>query len=752
VSDGSKLYFSYSPSYEKLIIHSIVVHRKGKVIDKTGESKMSIIQREEGLESNIYSGDLTVNAILSDMRPGDIVEYDYSVIGDNPIFKNKFFYSFYLNGYYDLKEVHHRIIKPIGLELNIKYHNSHTEPSVEQEGNKEILTWHLQNVEGFESEASAPTWYDPYHKIELSEYFDWSEVIDWGKEVFSQKNEFKLPDDPELKEIAALTNEEQKIIRTLNYVQDEIRYFGIEIGVNSHKPNTAAGVIKNGYGDCKDKAILLCELLKAMDIKAHPMLVHTENRFALIDAIPSPSQFNHVVVSLKYKGKLIYLDPTISNQGGKLNGIYFPNYGYGLILKDSVTGLTYLSAKRISDIKLKEEFTIHSIEGKADLKVKTYYTGYEGDVVRNKFANSNLKDIEKKYKEFYESLFSNVSTKEKLKYSDDKETNLFVSTENYSIKRVWDKTSGDVLTGNFSGHFVREAMDEIDVSLETRKTPLYLSYPNKRVHIVEVNLPEDWDISYENETIKNRYIWYNRKITYVNRKLKLEYALHILRTEVEPADYASFKEDVDKIYNSLGYQISWNEKVSINTKNSNVNWLLVFLAFLFAVLASLGFIYLYKKLTAVTYHEVPVTIGGWLLLPVIGAFLSILFILYHLLTQSYFDKTVWMLRTDESSDSYLPGFGPVLVFELCLNIALMFYLILILVLVLKYNRHVPKLFIIYYIAYFFLTLLDDVLTMSVLHDKTALNVFNDVFRKLVACAIWIPYFVVSKRVKETFVN
>lgn len=712
---------------------------------------MSVIQREEGLESNIYSGDLTVNAILSDMRPGDIVEYDFSIIGDNPIFKNKFFYSFYLNGYYDIKEVHHRIIKPQSLKLNIKYHNCNTEPEIEREGNKEILVWHLQNTKGFENEANAPSWNDPYNKIELSEYFDWSEVIDWGKDVFKQKD-FKIPDDPQLQEIAALPDEEEKIIRTLNYVQDEIRYFGIEIGVNSHKPNSAAGVLKNGYGDCKDKAILFCELLRAMDIKAYPMLVHTENRFSLIDAIPSPSQFNHVVVMLKHKGEMIYLDPTIQDQGGKLNGIYFPNYGYGLILKDSVTGLTYLSAKRISDIKLKEEFTIHSIEGKADLSVKTYYSGYDADIVRNKFANSNVKDIEKKYKEFYESLFTNVTTKEKLKYADDREINLFTSTENYTLKRVWDKSSGDVLTGNFSGHFVRESLDEIDISTETRKTPLYLAYPNKRVHVVEVNLPEDWDIKYDTETISNRYLWFNRKVTYANKKLKLEYTLHLLRTEVEPADYPSFKEDIDKIYNAIGYQITWNEKVSVNTKNSNVNWLLVFLAILFSILASLGFIFLYKKLTAVTYHEVPTRLGGWLLLPIIGAFLSILRIVYHLLTQSYFDKTVWMLNTDEGSGSYLPGFGPVLIFELCINITLVFYLVLILVLVIKYNRFVPKLFIIYYIAYFFITIADDFMAMAVLHDKTVLNIFNDVFRRLVACAIWIPYFIVSKRVKETFIN
>ncbi len=725
------------------------MHRGGQLIDKTNDSKMSILQREEDLESNLYSGDKTVNVILNDIRPKDIIEYDFSIIGDNPIFQNKFFYSFYLNGYYDSKELYYRIIKPKDLSLNINNLNHSTQPEIIKTATKEELIWDLKDVEGLKSEAATPSWFDPYFKVELSEYFSWGGVIDWGKNVFKQNSNTKITLHPKIREIDSLASDEAKIIKALDFVQNEIRYFGIEIGSNSHKPKDPSSILKDGYGDCKDKTTLLCEILKSMGIKAYPVLIHTETRFSLINAIPSPAQFNHVITLVKLKGKDIYLDPTISCQAGKLNTIYVPNYGYGLILKDSVAELTYVSAKRVSDIKLKEMFTINDLSGKTNLCVKTFYGGYEADVVRYKYANSNMKDIEDKYKEFYETRFKNVTQLGRLTFKDDKTDNLFTTTENYKIKRMWTGDSDDILEVNVGGHFIKEALDAIDISTEARTSPLFLDFPSRKVHVVEVQFPDDWSLDREVKKINNRYIWYSRNLTYANKKIKLEYTFNILRKEVDPLDYPSFKDDIEKIYDDLGYTITRNQKVDINTKNSNINWLVVFLAGLISTLAALAGRYLYKKLTMVEGTGVPMRLGGWLTLPIIGLALNIVLIFFGLFTNNFFNKTVWMLQTDESSANYIAGFSAVLIFELSVNLLILIYTILLLTLVIKYNRYVPKLFIIYYISYFVLTTGDDLLVYLIMNDKS--DIMKNIFRHSIACAVWIPYFLVSKRVKETFI-
>jgi transglutaminase-like putative cysteine protease len=59
---------------------------------------------------------------------------------------------------------------------------------------------------------------------------------------------------------------EEKINKIINYVQDDIRYMGVESGIGSIKPFAPEEVAKRRYGDCKDKSLLLVSLLKQVGV------------------------------------------------------------------------------------------------------------------------------------------------------------------------------------------------------------------------------------------------------------------------------------------------------------------------------------------------------------------------------------------------------------------------------------------------------------------------------------------------------
>lgn len=754
VENASKLYVNYNPSYQKINLHSLVVNRNGKLIDKTKSSIISNLQREASLEDNIYNGYRTLSIIIDDIKPGDIVEYSYSIVGYNPILKNKFYYSFYLNGNEDINYIRYRIIKPKNRTLNINYLNQIVNPDIVDEGSNEIFTWELKDVAGYKSEPDLPSFYDVYNLVELSEYNNWNEVIKWAKLVFSLNSNQNNLLDNKIEEFKKINNPEAQIVKAIQFVQDEIRYFGVEIGENSHKPKMPDEVMKTGFGDCKDKSLLLVYILNKLNINAEPVLVSTYKGIFFHKYIPSPQQFNHAIVKVELNGFNKFIDPTISFQGGDLRTIYTPNYYSALVINDTLTDLVNVPVTRNSQVKLFEKYKINSVSGTAELLVKTFYKGYEADVIRYKFNNSNISKIAEDYKNYYASIYDTVIQNKDLKYQDNRAENIFTTIENYQIPDIWQDKENNKFITSFSGSFVKELLDLIYTKDKNRNYPLALPFPNFREHYIEVELPEKWDIKFSEHKVENKYLSYYRKVTFVNQILKISYKLKIKELFVQSSDFISFKNDVQEIYDDLNYQIFWNEEVNKKVGDSNINWLLMFVAFLLFIIIGALFILLYFKISPKTesINNVPQRIGGWLMLPFIGLFLNIVIISITLFTNNFFNKTFWILRTEQGSDTYIEGFSALLIFELAINIFFICFSTFLIISFIKHFKYVPKFMIIFYVSYFVLVVTDHVLASILIDPSNLYYLSKDIIRSMISCIIWIPYFMMSERVKDTFVS
>ncbi len=85
-----------------------------------------------------------------------------------------------------------------------------------------------------------------------------------------------------------------------DFVQKEVAYLSITIDTDSmagYRPHAASDVCDNRYGDCKDKATLLCTLLRAVGVEARVMLVSGGDPRANRTDWPSAS-FNHAIVAI----------------------------------------------------------------------------------------------------------------------------------------------------------------------------------------------------------------------------------------------------------------------------------------------------------------------------------------------------------------------------------------------------------------------------------------------------------------------
>ena len=86
-------------------------------------------------------------------------------------------------------------------------------------------------------------------------------------------------------------------LRTLalaDWVRHHIRYVAVYVGDGGVVPHSAATVLANRYGDCKDHAVLLEALLAAVGIDSSAALVNSGNAYRLPRA-PTLGIFNHII-------------------------------------------------------------------------------------------------------------------------------------------------------------------------------------------------------------------------------------------------------------------------------------------------------------------------------------------------------------------------------------------------------------------------------------------------------------------------
>lgn len=124
---------------------------------------------------------------------------------------------------------------------------------------------------------------------------------------FTPKIDSPLP--KEIKSIldSSITNL-NKVSALHNYVRKNIRYIADMKNAHSFIPHTPDYVLKNGFGDCKDKAFLILSLAHQVGIKVNLVLLSTDRNIPINGA--HVSNYDHVICSYDENGKTYYFDPT----------------------------------------------------------------------------------------------------------------------------------------------------------------------------------------------------------------------------------------------------------------------------------------------------------------------------------------------------------------------------------------------------------------------------------------------------------
>jgi len=197
--------------------------------------------------------------------------------------------------------------------------------------------WEIKNLPGVEIEPGMPPWQavagwagvkyfprDPAMRAKSSG--SWQDVGLWYDGLTQSSRASSPAIQQKVAELTSGISDPLQKIRVLTeYMQKNIRYMAVEIGIGGFQPHPAPEVFVHQFGDCKDKATLLSAMLHEAGIESYYLLI--DHRRGHVQPTYPSVHMDHMILAIRLPegiadadlyatvndpklGKLLIFDPT----------------------------------------------------------------------------------------------------------------------------------------------------------------------------------------------------------------------------------------------------------------------------------------------------------------------------------------------------------------------------------------------------------------------------------------------------------
>jgi len=549
---------AFDPSWETLTLVQLDVIRDGRRTSRLHAAQVKVLQRERDLESRIYDGRKSVLLDLPDVRVGDTVEFAYARSGMNPVFQGHHASDFDLQWEVPVAHVHRRLSIAQGLDVRVAPLGGAPAPQVARADGFDERTWDLHDVPALRMEASVPGSYNPYPWIEWSDFASWGDVARWAERLYPVPARLSPELQAAVDAVARqASQDDERVVAVLRLVQQQVRYLGVEIGAGTHAPSAPDAVWARRWGDCKEKALLMVTMLRALGIDASPALVNTDRQADIARDLPSAGSFDHAIVRVRHGGRDVWLDPTRAPQQGTLATVTQPDYARALVLDGRSDALAAMPAHTVAAHARDVHIDVDSRAGfdqPVRYDVRTTYRGFSADMVRDRLGNGEPAELQRSYLNFYAASYPGIRVAAPFEVRDDARANTVVVTEHYTVKDFWpDDGKG--------AHQARLRAPEIDNELQApaepiRNMPLALHGPQSVREHVTVQLPIAWPDHKMDQSVSDDAFRLQRSVRVHGRELDTDYVLEITKDQIGASAVADFAAHIGKAQDLLAFSLS----------------------------------------------------------------------------------------------------------------------------------------------------------------------------------------------------
>jgi tetratricopeptide (TPR) repeat protein/transglutaminase-like putative cysteine protease len=438
------------------------------------------------------------------------------------------------------------------------------------DGDRDVRVYHAAHVGPLVQESHMPPADDLLMQVDVSTVDNWEDYVRWERALLADAFHSNSTLDALTDKLIGGAREmspREKLDRLFHQVAEEIRYQqDYETTIAGVRPHAASAVVERGYGDCKDKAVLLIQMARRAGIKLHFAILRTTPAGRVRREVPN-QQFNHAIVWVPRQDGIdqpFFMDPT--SDGLDMGNLRADDQGAVSLVMDPESGKWEFREIPYQAPEL--QYDHHKI--RIDVKSPTEAVAKDELTLRGSIA-MGLRHVlrnQGEAKKLFETLAAAIfpgstlrdghtgSSQEDLWHPLGLSLEMDASQEIRAEEQSWRLT--------VPGSFHLSGL----VTLKKRETPMRLGAPDSSSYDIETVLPDGYQLSHapKDFAVEHPCFTVSRKAQVEPRKvtLHLEYARRC--TDVGVAEYGAFRDKVQEALHKLNDDVVFAEAPKPVTK------------------------------------------------------------------------------------------------------------------------------------------------------------------------------------------
>ncbi len=271
---------------------------------------------------------------------------------------------------------------------NIKYRALNTEikPSIETVAGVKTYKWITANIPASKAERDSYASYN-LPTIELTadafeydgyrgSFKTWQSFGAWNYQLYEEPKPFNNDDIQTIHSLVANDKSDREKIKILyTYLQHNMRYVSIQLGIGGFKPFAVKYVNDKKYGDCKALTNYMRYVLKVAGINSYPALINAGYNKKPADADYPSDPFNHVILCVPQKNDSVWLECTSNNNEYGFLGSFTENKNALLLTEKGGVLVSTPKSKYINNVLSTKTIITLDDEGGSQVKSDLFCTG-----------------------------------------------------------------------------------------------------------------------------------------------------------------------------------------------------------------------------------------------------------------------------------------------------------------------------------------------------------------------------------------